>query len=87
MSVKGAYDLEPLIAVGEKIVERALAAGAEVAEVTVGEGAHLSAKVRLGEPELVEEAGSKYVGLRVMQGQRVAVTSTSEMTDAGLARD
>lgn len=80
------YDIEPLVALGEAIIERALAAGADVAEATVSEGAHLSAKVRLGEPELVEEAGSKSVGLRVMRGQRVAVTSTSDLTDAGLRR-
>ncbi len=86
MSVRQAYDIDRLISLGEAIVERACAAGADVAEVTVSEGAHLSAKVRLGEPELVEEAGSKAVGLRVMRGQQVAVTSTSDLTDAGLRR-
>jgi PmbA protein len=81
-----AYDIESLIALGERIVAHALASGADVAESTVSEGAHLSAKVRLGEPELVEEAGSRAVGLRVMRNQRVAVTSTSDLSEAGLAR-
>ena len=57
-----------------------------VAEVALSEGAHLSAKVRLGEPELVEEAGSRSIGLRVMCGQKVAVTYTSDLSEAGLTR-
>lgn len=80
------YDIDGLIDLGQKVVDAALAKGATVAEAVVGEGAHLSAKVRLGEPELVEEAGSKSLGLRVMRGQQVAVTFTSDLTPAGLAR-
>lgn len=77
---------QKLLALGEQIVERALRAGADVAEAMVSESAHLSAKVRLGQPELLEEAGSKGVGLRVMRGQQVAVTSTSDLTEAGITR-
>jgi PmbA protein len=80
------YDLERLIALGASVVERARSSGADVAEVSVGEGRHLSAKVRLGEPELVEEAGSKSIGLRVMRGQQVAVTFTSDLSESGLQR-
>jgi PmbA protein len=40
----------------------------------------------MGEAELVEEAGSKSLGLRVMRGQQVAVTYTSDLTESGLAR-
>jgi len=53
-----------LVALGEQIVERARQSGADVAEAMVSEGVHLSAKVRLGKPELLEEAASKSVGLR-----------------------
>ncbi|MCA9602975.1 MAG: TldD/PmbA family protein, partial [Myxococcales bacterium] len=60
--------------------------GATVAESSVREGAHLSVKVRMGEPELVEEAGSRSLGLRVMQGQKVAVTHTNDLSKAGIAR-
>lgn len=81
-----AYDIGELISLGASIVERARAAGADVAEASVTDGAHLSAKVRLGEPELVEEAGSRAAGLRVMRGQRVAVTSTSDLSESGLRR-
>jgi PmbA protein len=80
------YDLDGLIRLGASVVERARAAGADVAEVSVGEGQHLSAKVRLGEPELVEQAGSKSIGLRVMRGQQVAVTFTSDLSEFGLQR-
>ncbi|HET8938740.1 MAG TPA: metallopeptidase TldD-related protein [Polyangiales bacterium] len=80
------YDINKLIELGTKVMERALKQGADVAEVGISEGQHLSVKVRMGEPELVEEAGSKSLGLRVMRGQQVAVTHTSDFTEAGLSR-
>jgi PmbA protein len=78
--------LDRLLALGGRVVDRARGAGADVAEAVVGEGSHLSTKVRMREPELVEEAGSRGVGLRVMVGQQVAVTHTSDLSDAGLRR-
>lgn len=78
--------LEKLTSIGERVVERAKRAGADVAEATVRAGSHLSVKVRMRQPELVEEAGSSAVGLRVMLGQQVAVTYTSDFSDAGIDR-
>ncbi len=78
--------VDALLGLGDRIVSMARAAGADVAECSVREGDHLSVKVRMGAPELVEEAGSRAVGLRVMLGQQVAVTYTSDLTDAGLQR-
>jgi PmbA protein len=75
-----------LIALGEKVVASALDGGATVAEATVREGSHLTAKVRMREPELLEEAGSRAVGLRVMLGQQVAVSYTSDLSDKGILR-
>jgi len=72
-----------LIELGRSVIERAMRAGADVAEAGVHSGAHLSVKVRMGEPELVEEAGSRALGLRVMVGQRVASTYTSDMSPSG----
>lgn len=72
-----------LIELGRSVIERAVRAGADVAEAGVHSGAHLSVKVRMGEPELVEEAGSRALGLRVMVGQRVASTYTSDMSPSG----
>jgi PmbA protein len=80
------YDVEALTELAALVVERARKAGADVAEASASEGRHLSAKVRLGQPELLEEAGSKSLGLRVIRGQQVAVTSTSDLSRSGLER-
>jgi len=79
-------DLERMLSLGSDVVARAQKQGATVAECVVQEGAHLSAKVRLGETELVEEAASRSAGLRVMLGQKVAVTYTSDLSAKGLLR-
>ncbi len=79
-------DLPRMIELGVDVVSRAQKQGATVAECTVHESAHLSAKVRLREPELVEEAASRSLGLRVMIGQKVAVTYTSDLSARGIAR-
>ena len=42
-------------------------AGADGAEVLVRDGTELEVKVRLGEPELIKEAGSRALGLRVLK--------------------
>lgn len=60
-------------------VELAKRAGADDAEVLVRDGSELTAKVRLGEAELVQEAGSRALGLRVLRGGRRAVTYTSDL--------
>jgi len=81
-------DLAELLDLGERILRMARERGGAdmVAECVLRSGAELSAKVRKGEPELVEEAGTRSAGLRVIQGKRVASTSTSDLTDPGLDR-
>jgi PmbA protein len=74
-----------LIDLSAGIVERARKRGATVAEAMARDSRNLSAKVRLGEPELIEEAGSHAVGLRVIAEGRSAVTYTSDATEGGLA--
>ena len=89
MSNVGSLDaaqLERLLSVGDEVVAQATKAGATVAEASIRDGSHLSTKVRMRAPELVEEAGSKSLGLRVMLGQQVAVTYTSDLSPAGQAR-
>jgi PmbA protein len=68
------------------LVDRAMKAGADVAEAKANSGWELTVRVRLGEPELVQEAGHRGVALRVMKGGRVALTSTSDLTPSGLTR-
>ncbi|HEX7837699.1 MAG TPA: TldD/PmbA family protein [Kofleriaceae bacterium] len=68
-----------LCGIAQLAVELARRAGADDAEAIVREGTELTAKVRLGEPELVQEAGSRGLGLRVLRGGRRAVTFTSDL--------
>ncbi len=67
-----------------RVAEQAGRAGAQVAEAQARAGWELSVKVRLGEPELVQEAGQRRVYLRVLRDQCSALTSTSDISDAGL---
>ena len=75
-----------LLELARSMVERARAGGADVAEASARGGFELSVRVRLGEPELVEEAGHHSVSLRVLKEQRVAVTATSDLSETGLER-
>jgi PmbA protein len=75
-----------LLELAQDLVDRARKLGADVAEASARTGSELSAKVRLGNVELVEEAGHHGVSLRVIRGGRVATTSTSDLTPRGLER-
>jgi PmbA protein len=68
----------------EEMLSYALAAGAQAAEVLVRDGSELEVKVRLGEPELIKEAGSRALGLRVLRDHRVAVTYSSDFAPAAM---
>src|SRR5688572_11136738 len=75
-----------LLELAGDLVARARKLGADVAEASARTGWELSAKVRLGKTELVEEAGHHGVSLRVIRGGRVATTSTSDLTARGIER-
>lgn len=79
-------DTRELTAMTEAVVEQARRAGAEVAEVQAHASLDLNVRVRRGEPERVEEAGERRLALRVIRDGRIAVTSTSDLTPAGLQR-
>ncbi len=81
-------ELAGLLELGDGILVMALKRGGRdlVAECVLRSGDELSARIRKGEPELVEEAGTRAAGLRVIQGKRVASTSTSDLTEAGIDR-
>ncbi|HLK37961.1 MAG TPA: metallopeptidase TldD-related protein [Polyangiaceae bacterium] len=81
-------ELAELLALGDRIVRTARDRGGAdlVAECVMRTGAELSARVRMGEPELVEEAGTRSAGMRVILRGRVASTSTSDLTEAGIER-
>ncbi len=73
-----------LLELAQQVMERAKAAGAEIAEALATENAELSAKVRMGAPELVQEAQSRGLGLRVFVDGREAIVTTSDTTADGL---
>ena len=79
-------EIDKLLDLADDLCKRALARGVDVAEVKARSGSELSTKIRLGEPELIEEAGHRSVGMRVIKKGRVALTSTSDLTPQGLAR-
>lgn len=68
------------------IVTKALRAGASDAEVVYAEGDEFETEVRLGEVETLKESGSRALGLRVLMGLRTASTSTSDVSQEGIAR-
>src|SRR6185295_5157063 len=86
MSANSDAELNDLLELGDRIVAMATKGGATVAECLLRSGAELSARVRMGKPELVEEAAHRSAGLRVMKGKQVATTSTSDLTEAGVQR-
>jgi PmbA protein len=68
------------------VLKRLLAGGASDAKVVARAGQSLSVKVRMGETEMVEEAGTQSISVRAMKGKRVATSSTNDLTAAGLRR-
>lgn len=50
-------EIQNLTDLAAGVVERARKGGADVAEAIARSGSQLSTKIRMGEPELVEEAG------------------------------
>ncbi len=86
MTSRADTELTELLELGDRILAMATKGGITVAECMLRSGAELSARVRLEKPELVEEAAHRSAGLRVMKGKQVATTSTSDLTEGGLAR-
>jgi len=68
------------------LVKQAASAGADAADVLVGEGSEFSVTVRKGEVETLTEAGSKALGIRVFVGKRTATSYTSDFSSDALRR-
>ena len=67
------------------LLRKARAAGADAADVLVGEGTDFTVTVRQGEVETLKEAGSKALGLRAFVGRRSATSYTSDFSPSALA--
>ena len=74
-----------LAELASRVVELARAAGAEQCDVFAVSAEESTVSVRLGEVEKLIEAGSRSLGLRVIQGGRTAVCSTSDLAERTLA--
>ncbi len=66
------------------LVEKACSAGADEAEVQIGDGSEFSVDVRLGRIENLVEAGSRGLGLRVILDKRTAYASSSDLSEEAL---
>jgi PmbA protein len=86
MSARRLPDPKACQELAERMLSYTMKAGADGAEVLVRDGAELEVKVRLGEPELIKEAGSRALGLRVLKDHRAAVTYTSDFAPAAMER-
>jgi PmbA protein len=69
----------------DDLLRKARAAGADAADVLVGEGTAFTVTVRKGEVETLKEAGSKALGLRAFVGRRSATSYTSDFSPSALA--
>lgn len=77
---------DKLLNLADDVLSRLLKGGASDAKVVARSGSELSARVRQGEVELVEEAGTQSIAVRALKGRRVATSSTNDLTPPGLAR-
>jgi PmbA protein len=76
-------DLEQLAA---EAVKQAVQGGASDAECTISEGDEFSATIRMREVESLKEAGSRGAGIRVLAGQRMGSSYTSDLTPDSIAK-
>lgn len=77
---------EDLLGLAESLVRFARRAGADQAEVAIGQGVEFTVQVRKGQIEHLVEAGSCSMAARVIVGQRVATTSSSDLSRSTLQR-
>jgi PmbA protein len=74
------FDQSPLIALAERLVRAARAAGADAADAVAMRSVSQSVEVRDGQVEESERAEGDDMGLRVLVGRRQAVVSTNDVT-------
>lgn len=73
-------------AIAEKAVASAIKAGATAADVLMVTSRDLTASIRNGAPESIEQAEASGLGLRVFVGHQVATLSSSDMSDDAVAK-
>jgi PmbA protein len=75
-----------LVELAQEVVKRALDAGATDAECTISEGDEFSASIRMREIESLKEAGSRGLGLRILQGRHTGSSYTSDLSREGVEK-
>ena len=75
---------QSLLEQAETLLERAMDAGAEQADVLASRSTSEGVSWRLGKLEDVERSETRDLGLRVLIGERQAFVATSDVTDAAL---
>ncbi len=72
------------VAAAQRLVERAVAAGADAADALYSGGRSTGVQVRLGKLDHVSRSESEEIGLRVFLGARSASVASSDMSNAAL---
>jgi PmbA protein len=72
-------------ATAERLVERAVRAGADAADVLYAGNRSTSVEVRLGDLEQVDRSEAEEIGLRLFVGSRSASVSSSDLSDEALS--
>jgi PmbA protein len=76
--------MDRMLETATAVIAHARARGADTAEALLVTGRELTAKIRLGQPELVQQASSRALGLRVIRDGCTAVCHTADLRPAAL---
>ena len=77
--MKGQEKSHELMALAESLVTFANSHGTDEIEVSISDGLEFSVDVRLGKIESLVEAGSRYLGLRIIKDNKTAYATSSDM--------
>jgi len=70
-----------LLGLAERLVNLGRSSGADEVEVGIGDGYEFSVDVRMGAIENLVEAGSKFVGIKVIKDKKTAFATSSDFSD------
>jgi PmbA protein len=77
---------DSLLGLAERIVSLGKECGADEVEATVSDGREFSVDVRQGQIENLVEAGSRFLGFRVIKDQKTAHATSSDLQDETVQR-
>ena len=77
---------QELMALAESLVTFGRSQGTDEIEVSILDGLEFSVDVRLGKIESLVEAGSRYLGLRVIKDSKTAYATSSDLDPGTLKR-